>query len=72
MQVVLKFKLPEEETEARIALNGSNYHSVLWELDQYLRGKVKYAEGISEAEREIYANVRTELNSLMDSHKVEW
>jgi hypothetical protein len=39
----LKFKLPDEESEFRSAVNGASWQLVAWNLDQYLRGQIKYA-----------------------------
>ena len=43
MKAILEFNLPEDDHEFQMATNGSKFHSVLWEMDQYLRGKIKYA-----------------------------
>ena len=40
----LSFELPEEHAEFRAATQAGEMHSVLWELDQYLRGQVKYCD----------------------------
>ncbi len=41
-KAILEFSLPEENEEFDSAKNGGLYKSVLWELDQYLRGRLKY------------------------------
>lgn len=38
----LKFKLPEEQPEANLALKGGEYFAVLHDLDQMLRDITKY------------------------------
>ena len=43
MKAKLTFKLPEDRYEYDMAVNGSNWHHVAWEMYQYLRGKTKYA-----------------------------
>ena len=43
MKAKLTFKLPEDKYEYNMAVNGSNWHNVAWEMYQYLRGKTKYA-----------------------------
>jgi len=40
----LEFDLPEEGEEFSSAVHGGEYKAVLWELDQELRSKIKYAE----------------------------
>lgn len=44
MNAILKFNLPEEQEEHMLALKGSDYMSVCFELDQWLRGEIKYQE----------------------------
>jgi hypothetical protein len=41
---ILKFKLPTEESEFNDARLGVSYRIVLDELDNYLRGRLKYEE----------------------------
>jgi hypothetical protein len=41
-QLILKFNLPEEETEANFALKGGEYFLVLHEFYQKLRDITKY------------------------------
>lgn len=43
-KAVLEFNLPEEEAEFQIALTGNAARTVLWELDNMLRGMVKYED----------------------------
>ena len=41
-KLILKFKMPEEETEANFALKGGEYFVVLRDIDQKLRDITKY------------------------------
>jgi hypothetical protein len=41
-KLILKFKMPEEETEANFALKGGEYFVVLYDLYQKLREITKY------------------------------
>jgi len=43
-QLILKFNLPEEETEANFALKGGEYFLVLHEFYQKLRDITKYGQ----------------------------
>ena len=43
MKAILEFNLPEDDHEFEMATSGSKFHSVLWDMDQYLRSKIKYA-----------------------------
>ena len=50
MRAILKFKLPEEEAEYKMAVHGADYHSVLWNLDQHLRNFLKYGHQFSDVD----------------------
>ena len=41
-KAILEFTLPEDQDDFDHAINGGKYYTVLWELDQYFRNKVKY------------------------------
>lgn len=43
-KVILEYNLPEESEEYELAMNGSKYHSILWELQNYARTLRKYDE----------------------------
>ena len=42
-KVILKFDLDEESNDFKLAVNAKEIMSVLWEVDQELRNKTKYA-----------------------------
>ena len=42
MKATLQFNLPEDDHEFKMATTGANMHSVLWEMDQWLRAQYKY------------------------------
>lgn len=44
MKVNLIYKLPEEITEFETAMNSGKNHSMLWEIQQYVRTLRKYDE----------------------------
>jgi hypothetical protein len=58
----------EEQHELNIALNGWRYHSVIWELQQYLRGEMKHGD-LSDDRYECYEKIRTKLYDLIDENK---
>lgn len=62
MNAILKFSLPEEKTEFELAIRGSDYHSVLWDLDQYLKCP---SQNISGNALKIYDEIRDKLRELM-------
>jgi hypothetical protein len=42
MRAILEFELPDDETEFKLCTRGKDYYLVLWDLDQWLREKIKY------------------------------
>ena len=44
MKITMTFDLPDEAEEHRMALNGSKYLYALQEVDQKLRGILKYQD----------------------------
>ena len=42
-QIILRFKEDELE-DARTALDGWKWQGAMWDLDQWLRGEIKYNE----------------------------
>jgi len=66
MEAILKFNLPEERQDFMLAAKAMSFWSVLWELDQHLRGKTKYAsDDMSEGEYNAYMAIRETLRELM-------
>ena len=41
-KAILEFNLPEDSHEFDMATQGASMHSVLWEMDQWLRAQYKY------------------------------
>lgn len=70
MKAKLKFNLPEEQHEWRNAIDGSKMRSVLWELDQWLRGKVKY-EDLTDEQFKVYQGCRDHLRTLLYEENID-
>lgn len=43
MKAILEFNLPDDQIEFQYATDGSKWASLVWDLDQHLRSKIKYA-----------------------------
>lgn len=70
-ELIIKYQLPEEETEFCYANNGVKYLLSLWELDQYLRSQTKYnGDAYTDAEYKILLQVRDELHRCMLENNV--
>jgi hypothetical protein len=66
-KTILEFSA-EEQHELNIALNGWRYHSVIWELQQYLRGEMKHGD-LNDDRYECYEKIRSKLFDLIDENK---
>ena len=71
MEAILKFNLPEEQYEFNNAIKGGDWKNVCWQMDQYLRKRIKYDESLSEEQLRVYEGVREELYGFMNENKVD-
>ena len=69
MKAILEFDLPEENAEHKLAVNAGNYYAVLWDIDQYIRNKLKHG-GLAESEYVVLEKTRDELWDLMNTYNV--
>ena len=69
MKATLEFDLPEETEEFETASNGWRYKSILCELDNYLRSKVKY-EDLDDRDYALYEKIREQLWELIHNENV--
>ena len=67
MKATLEFNLPEDHIEFEMAVNGSKMHSVLWEMDQWLRAQYKYMpdDEYSKDKYETFEKCRDQLREIM-------
>jgi len=67
MKATLEFNLPEDHIEFEMAVNGSKMHSVLWEMDQWLRAQYKYMPDseYSEDKYNTFEKCREHLREIM-------
>lgn len=71
-EAILKFTLPEEQDDFELANSGGKFYTVLWELDQYLRNKVKYpAEDAHNEYTNAMDEVRTELWKVLEAYHLD-
>jgi len=72
MKAILEFNLDEEREEFDFAINGSKYHSVIWDLDNHLRGLIKYApDNQSEDTYKALQETRDKLHQLLNEYNLE-
>lgn len=68
MKAILKFKLPKDDAEYNLAISASKMHSVLWQLDQYLRLIDKY--GTDGLDQIAAASIREHLHLLLSEQGI--
>ena len=69
-KVTLSYTLPEEREEYAITMAAGDYYAVLFDLDNFLRSKLKYEE-LTESDEAVYRDVRRKLNDLISEYNVE-
>lgn len=73
MKAKITYNLPNEQHDFNCAVNGRKMYSILWELDQWLRGNVKYSpESMSEDEIKAYEKCRQTLHELMLNENISF
>jgi hypothetical protein len=72
MKAKLIYKLPEDYEDFRMATDASSMHHVLFTLDQWLRGFIKYPpDDMSEDVYKTYQEVRDKLHELTFENNIE-
>lgn len=69
-KVILEFDGVEEQEDARTALDGWRWRSVVWEMDQYLRAQMKYSS-LSDDEYSATEKAREKLRELVTESSLE-
>ena len=74
MKATLEFNLPEDHIEFEMAVNGSKMHSVLWEMDQWLRAQYKYMPDTdySKDKYDTFEKCRDQLREIMFENGVKF
>ena len=74
MKAILEFDRYEDGDEFDDAVNGGKYHSALCEMDEWLRGQVKYGDNILLHDDKAYAaleKARDQLHEIADRFGVK-
>ena len=73
MKAILEFNLPDDQVEFDLACNSMKFWSVLWELDQDLRAKTKYApDDLPQDKYDAYQEIRDKLRELMSEDNISF
>ena len=73
MKAILEFNLPEDQQDFDLANSGMKFWSVLYDLDQSLRTKTKYAsDDLPQDKYDAYQEIREELRELMLNNNISF
>jgi len=66
MKAILKFELPEEQYEFNMAITAHTMHTVIFDMHNFLRNKLKYeSDNMSEDEYKAYEKCLETFNNIM-------
>ena len=72
MKAILEFNLPEEQEQFEEASNGWKWSHAMWQLDQFLRTKVKYASDDAHEEAiNAFQEAREQLHRILNEQNLE-
>ncbi len=71
MKAILEFNLPEDKVDFDLAIQGSDWKHVCWEMDQLLRKHLKYDNDLKEDEVKILQYVRDEFWKFINENNVD-
>lgn len=72
MKAILEFQLPEDSIEFDMTCKAGKYYSTLWDLDQWLRGIIKYDDTLPDEHEAIYQKVRDKLHEELAANDVSF
>ena len=73
MKAILEFNLPDDQQDFEMANSAIKFWSVLWELDQELRSKTKYApDDLPKDKYDAYQEIRDRLHELMSENLISF
>lgn len=70
-KVILEFDSIEDSEELNSAMNGSKWKNVVWELNQYLRNKIKHpSDSMTDELLHELEQVRTDLHNIIHENQL--
>ena len=71
MKAILEFNLPEDKVDFDLALQGSDWKHVCWEMEQLLRKHLKYDDDLKEDEVKMLQYIRDEFWKFMNENNLD-
>jgi len=72
MKATLEFNLPDDNHDFELASRAVKWYSAMWELDQFLRSKVKYDESLSDDAHEAFQEARDKLYEILNDNSISF
>jgi hypothetical protein len=69
MKIIFEFNKPEDNEDLAIHMKAIEYHIVIYELDNYLRAKLKYEE-LTEEQSKLVSEIRNKLTELRNENGI--
>lgn len=66
MKIILEFDDDEEHEAAARHIHCSDAFCMLWDIDQAIRSRLKYKEGVTEEETRFLEELRGNMSSLLE------
>lgn len=67
-KIILEFDSIEEAQDARDAIDGWKWKHSMWELDQWLRGELKYNDNLSQEIYDTYDKLREKIREVLNDN----
>ena len=67
-KIILEFDSVEEAQDARDAIDGWKWKDAMWELDQWLRGELKYNDNLSQETYDTYDKLREKIREVLNDN----
>ena len=71
MEAILKFSLPNDKWEFQMANESAAMHSVIWDMDQWLRKMIKHApDSMSGDTYKTFEDCREQLHEFINDNNI--
>jgi len=71
MKAILEFNLPDDQHDFDMAIEGYKWSLVAWDIDQYLRTRMKYEDTISDDEYKAVEAAREKLRNIISNYSLD-
>ncbi len=71
MKAILEFELPEDKEHFDVASRSMDWALVVWDMDQMMRQRLKYAE-LTNDSRKVIEDLRSTLNDMLINRGLQY